>query len=195
MPLMSVALLEGAGATRVPAPCDPRQDGWRDQEVHGEFYRKFRFAQLVPSARKGPTKTLRATDQKSGVTLKGRLDALVRTADGKYHIVDYKTAYPREEVPDYHQLQLDGYAFLLERNGYRPVAGGVLLHFMPEHGDLTEGRFPFEITPVRVAVNPSRIPRILFRAKRILEMESPPTPSKDCDMCRWRRDVEETLSR
>jgi ATP-dependent exoDNAse (exonuclease V) beta subunit len=42
----------------------------------------------------GPTKTLKATDPKSGVTLKGRLDALVRTANGKYHIVDYKTAYP-----------------------------------------------------------------------------------------------------
>jgi predicted RecB family nuclease len=143
----------------------------------------------------GPTKTLKATDPKSGATLKGRLDALVRTADGKYHIVDYKTAYPREEAPDYHQLQLDGYAFLLERNGYKPVAGGVLLHFMPEHGDLTDGRFPFEITPVRVAVNPARIPRILFRARRILEMESPPHPSEDCEWCKWRREVKEILSR
>jgi CRISPR/Cas system-associated exonuclease Cas4 (RecB family) len=142
----------------------------------------------------GPTKTLQATDPKSGVTLRGRLDALVMTADG-YHIVDYKTSKPKEEVPEYYQMQLDGYAFLLERNGYAPVAGGVLLHFMPEEGDLTRGRVPFEITPVRVDVHPGRIPRILSRARRILEMESPPPPSDDCEWCGWRREIEETLSK
>ena len=141
----------------------------------------------------GPTPTLRATYSESGVTLRGRLDALVRTADGRYHVVDYKTASPREEVPEYYQLQLDGYAFLLERNGYSPVASGVLLHFMPEEGDLTEGRVPFEITPVRVPVDPSRIPPILYRARRVLEMEAPPPPDDDCEMCGWRREVGETL--
>lgn len=140
----------------------------------------------------GSTKTLEVIDPESGVTLRGRLDALVRAAEG-YYIVDYKTAKPREEVPEYYQLQLDGYAFLLEGSGYKPVAGGVLLHFMPEHGDLTEGRFPFEITPVRVAVNPGRIPGILSKGRKILEMTSPPPPSEDCEWCGWRRDVEEIL--
>lgn len=141
----------------------------------------------------GPTKTLEVAEPRSGVTVSGRLDALVRSKEG-YHIVDYKTASPKEEVPEYYQTQLDGYAYLLEGNGYRPVAGGVLLYFMPEHGDLTEGRVPFEITPVRAEVDPGRIPRILSRARRILEMVSPPPPSKDCEMCEWWREIREALS-
>lgn len=124
----------------------------------------------------------------------GRLDALVR-AEGGYHIVDYKTARPKEEVPEYYQTQLDGYAYLLEGNGYRPVAGGVLLHFMPAEGDLTEGRVPFEITPVWSEMDPSRIPAVLSRVREVLEMEAPPPPSEDCEMCEWWGEIRETLSK
>jgi CRISPR/Cas system-associated exonuclease Cas4 (RecB family) len=141
----------------------------------------------------GESGQLEATDSESGVVLRGKLDAFVRADDGKYVVVDYKASSPREEVLEYHRLQLDGYAFLLEKNGYSPVSEGILLHFMPAHGDLTERRFPFEITPVHVQVNPSRIPPILSRARKIIEMESPPAPDENCGMCRWRIEVERKL--
>ncbi len=138
--------------------------------------------------------TLRATDPATGITLAGKLDALARTEDGKYHVVDYKTGRPPEEVPYYYQMQLDGYAYLLERNGFEPVAGGVLLYFTPQHGDLGEGLFPFKITPVRASVDSSRVLSTLARVKEILDMTAPPTRSEDCEMCMWREQVESTLS-
>jgi len=133
----------------------------------------------------GATGKLRATDPSSGVTLKGMLDAVVLTPDGRHYIVDYKTASPREEVPDYYRMQLDGYAFLLEGNGM-PVAGGALLYFTPERGDLSEGKIPFRITPVRAEVDSRRVLRPLMQARKILEMEEPPEPKDGCQWCEWR---------
>lgn len=137
--------------------------------------------------------TLRATDPATGITVAGKLDALVKTPDGKYHVVDYKTGRPPEEVPNYYQMQLDGYAYLLERNGFEPVAGGVLLYFTPQPGDLSEGLFPFKITAVRASVDSSRVLGALARAKEILDATTPPPRSEDCEMCMWREQVEHTL--
>jgi len=139
------------------------------------------------------SQALRATDPATGITVVGKLDALVKTADGKYHIIDYKTGRPPEEVPNYYQMQLDGYAYLLEQNGLRPVEGGTLLYFTPEHGDLWEGLFPFRITSVQTEVDPRRIPSVLALAKEILDLPTPPPRSEDCEMCMWREQVEQTL--
>lgn len=143
----------------------------------------------------GASQTLKAVDLQSNIVVKGRLDALVKTANGKYYIIDYKTGRPPEVVPDSYQMQLDGYAFLLERNGYKPVAGGVLLYFTPKEGDLTERMFPFSVTPVHVSVNSSRVPPVLLEARRILEMEAPPPHASSCELCRWRREAGVTLSK
>ncbi len=138
--------------------------------------------------------TLRATDPSTGITVAGKLDALAQTSNGDYVIVDYKTGRPPEEIPYYYQMQLDGYAYLLERNGFKPVAGGVLLYFTPKHGDLGEGLFPFRTTPVRAAVDSSRVLSALSRAKEILDMTAPPPRSEDCETCMWREQAEQSLS-
>ncbi len=140
------------------------------------------------------SQTLRATDPATGINVVGKLDALVKTADVKYHIIDYKTGRPPEEVPNYYQMQLDGYAYLLEQNDFRPVVGGTLLYFTPKRGDLSEGLFPFKITAVRAEVDPSRIPPVLALAKEILDLPTPPPRNEDCEMCMWREQVEQTLS-
>ncbi len=140
------------------------------------------------------SQTLKATDSSTGITVTGKLDALVKTLDGKYYIVDYKTGRPRQEVPNYYQMQLDGYAYLLEQNGFRPVGGGVLLYFTPSHGDLSEGLFPFKITAVRTGVDPSRVPPVLARAKQIISSPTPPPRNEDCGFCMWREQVEQALS-
>jgi CRISPR/Cas system-associated exonuclease Cas4 (RecB family) len=138
--------------------------------------------------------TMRAKDPDTGITIRGVLDALVRTTGGKYVVIDYKTGRPPEEIPNYYQMQLDGYAYLLDQNGLRPVEGGVLLYFTPALGDISEGLFPFKITAVRAKVDPSRIPPVLAQAKKILEMDLPPDRSEDCEMCIWREHVEKALS-
>lgn len=139
-------------------------------------------------------RAMRAKDQSTGITLKGILDALVRTPEGEYIVIDYKTGKPPKEIPNYYQMQLDGYAYLLEQNDLKPVGGGVLLYFTPAHGDISEGFFPFKITAVRARVDPSRIPPALAQAKKILDMDLPPARSEDCQMCMWLEQVRQILS-
>ncbi|MEM2874679.1 MAG: PD-(D/E)XK nuclease family protein [Candidatus Hadarchaeales archaeon] len=136
----------------------------------------------------GP-RSLSARDPESGLVLKGRLDAFLREKDGSYVVVDYKVSSPKEEVNENYKLQLDGYAYLLEKNGLAPVSKGVLLHFMPVNGDIADGRIPFDIKPVYVRVEPERIPGILGLARKIIDMKEPPPSSDDCEWCRWRREV------
>ncbi len=49
---------------------------------------------------------------------------------GRYHTVDYKTARAKSEVPEYCQIQLDAYAYLLERKGHQ-IGRCFLLYIMP----------------------------------------------------------------
>ncbi|MGC8816340.1 MAG: PD-(D/E)XK nuclease family protein [Candidatus Hadarchaeum sp.] len=139
-------------------------------------------------------KTLTATDPASGITLRGKLDALVQSPDKGYHIIDYKTGRPPREIPRYYQMQLDGYAYLLEHNGYGPVMGGFLLYFTPEPGNISESCFPFKITAVPAKTDSSRVLPVLAKARKILELERPPPRSEDCEMCLWLEQVGRVLS-
>ncbi|HDI12610.1 MAG: hypothetical protein DRN83_01680 [Hadesarchaea archaeon] len=132
---------------------------------------------------------LKAEDDSTGVVLKGLLDALVKDPTDMYYVIDYKTGRPQENVPDYYQTQLDGYAYLLEQNGFKPVAGGVLLYFTPNPGEISDKFFPFKITPVRARVNPDRIPKVLEHVKKILELENPPPRNESCETCMWLEQV------
>jgi len=137
--------------------------------------------------------TLKAADPASGITLRGKLDAMVQARDGSYHVIDYKTGRPPREVPNYYQMQLDGYAWLLERNGYGPVGGGCLLYFTPEPGDVEERCFPFKITPLAAKLDSNRVPPVLAKAREILDSETPPQRAEDCEMCLWLEQVGKTL--
>lgn len=131
----------------------------------------------------GATKLLEAFEPESKVTVKGKLDALVETDEG-YWIVDYKTSKSQNEVPKYYQAQLDGYAFLVEKN-IGKVAGGGLLYFYPKNGDLTNGNVPFDITWVKANLNSQNIIPLLGKVREILNTPSPPASNKDCEMCKW----------
>ncbi|MEM3401830.1 MAG: PD-(D/E)XK nuclease family protein [Candidatus Hadarchaeales archaeon] len=136
-------------------------------------------------------KSLRALDEETGITLTGKLDALVEGEDGRYHIIDYKTAQVKTETPGYYQWQMDGYAYLLSKNHLVPIGKGYLIYFMPEQGDLSAHTITFKITPVEVDVDPSRVPSLLKKIKEIAESTRPPQPAEGCQMCQWRKNLRE----
>ncbi|MFN4133115.1 MAG: PD-(D/E)XK nuclease family protein [Candidatus Hadarchaeales archaeon] len=136
-------------------------------------------------------KWLRATDEETGITVNGKLDALVEGEDGKYHIVDYKTATAKAETPGYYQWQMDGYAYLLSKNHLVPIGKGYLIYFMPVEGNLSTQTFTFQITSVEVEVDPGRVPPLLKKIREIVESDIPPRPAERCQMCMWRRKLSE----
>jgi len=137
---------------------------------------------------------LEALDDTSKVVLRGTPDAIAIGKDNRCYVVDYKTASPKLETPEYYQLQLDAYAWLLEQNDFAPLGGAYLLYFSPLDSDISRRFFEFDVTAVRVEVNPKRIPPLLLRARNVLESRDPPPPSENCEWCAWRRKVRKFLS-
>lgn len=130
---------------------------------------------------------IETTDPGSGVTLTGRLDDLLKEPDGGYRIVDYKSGKPGEEKAHrYYQHQMDGYAYLVEAAGYRPVRDALLIFFEPVKGEALErGMVEFRITPQPLRTDPERVPGLLKRAREILDLKEPPEPGPGCEWCEW----------
>jgi len=138
---------------------------------------------------------LESEDPESGVILTGIPDAIAIGNDGQCYVVDYKTAAPKFEIPSYYQTQLDAYAWLLKQNDFAPIGGAYLLYFSPIDADISERLFPFDVTAVKVEVNPDRIPVLLMNAKKIIELQEPPEPSENCEWCVWRRNTRDLLKK
>ncbi len=130
---------------------------------------------------------LEATDPESGVTLTGRLDDLLKEPGGAHRVIDYKSGRPGlEKAQRYYQHQMDGYAYLAEASGYKPVKDAVLVFFEPVKGEaLDRGQVEFRITPQPLWTNPKRVPALLLQAREILERKEPPRAGPECEWCGW----------
>ena len=137
------------------------------------------------------------TDPKSGVTLRGEPDEVLRLKGATYHILDYKTArltanaqgmYPRYEA------QLNAYAYIGSRMAFSPVSGLSLIYFEPDtdvEADpglavRTREEFLLGFTPKlqTVEMKPdSFIEDLLARARELLEMDTPPAGIAGCQEC------------
>lgn len=121
----------------------------------------------------------------AGTEFKGALDDLLVTATGTYAPLDFKTrGYPRKDDTHMHyQLQMDSYAYLLERNGF-PSAGFALLLFYHPVKVTGSHQVEFVADPVSIATSPTRAEEAFSRAVACLQAEEP-EPSPSCGFCRW----------
>jgi len=137
-------------------------------------------------------------DPRSGVTLRGEPDDVLRLEDSGYHIVDYKTArlsasadamYPAYEV------QLNAYAYIGRQTLYSPVSGLSLIYLDPDTDldsfpgwlDRSEEDFMLGFTtklrPVELKPE-GYIEQLLQQADEICSTEKPPKPTPGCQDCR-----------
>ncbi|MGB6836488.1 MAG: PD-(D/E)XK nuclease family protein [Dehalococcoidia bacterium] len=145
------------------------------------------FPPLIPSVegRPVPPGVREWSDPTTGLVLAGRLDACIEVDGPLYVPVDHKTrgSPPNGTHPAY-QLQLDGYALLLEVNG-RPSAGyGLLIYYMPRPGQLHEG-LPIAVQIDTVQTDPERAQRWMRDAREVLDLPEPPPSSPACEYCAW----------
>lgn len=136
-------------------------------------------------------------DPATGIRLTGAADAIIRTLDGEYLILDFKTArYSRhqDELLPMYQVQLNGYAYIAQRTGLNPVTGIGLVYCEPVT-KLTEEQLaavvksdgffmPFKVKGVALPLDPEAIiPRLLRKAKDILDLDRPPQAAEGCSDC------------
>lgn len=140
--------------------------------------------------------TFWADDFETGIRLTGAADAIFRTLDGGYAILDFKTArysQHQDDLRPMYETQLNGYAWIAEKRGFSPVTAIGLLYCEPTIR-LTEEMLPrlvkrngflipFKVKGLPLRLETETIPVLLRRAKDILELAKPPGSADECKDC------------
>lgn len=134
---------------------------------------------------------------KEEMTLSGIPDLIFERPDGSFAIVDYKTArYTGNQdsfIPVY-QIQLNGYAYIAEGTGYKPVRDLFLVYFEPPskevYEQITDGHtnkdgfeMPFKPLIHRIKKDAKEVERLLKKAEQAYSSEKAPKGLDGCEDC------------
>lgn len=135
-------------------------------------------------------------DSKNNILLTGVPDEIFQKDDNSYFIADYKTAKftnTQDELLPMYRVQLNAYAYIAERVGYKPISGLGLVYYEP-FTDISAGNvksftmengfsmhFSGKLLPIEL--NPGSIVPLLTRVREIYEQPNPPTMAgcKNCE--------------
>lgn len=128
----------------------------------------------------------RLVDEALGAVLRGGVDDLLETDDGRLVVLDYKTrgSPPRGDgAPDYYRRQVSLYHLLLGAAGHPTADHAYLLYYYPD-AVIGSGTVTFRTDLVRVEVDVAAARRLLEDA--VVALDGPlPRPGSDCEFCEW----------
>lgn len=136
-------------------------------------------------------------DQETDILLTGVPDEILyNEADESYLIVDYKTARyteTQDKLLPMYEVQLNAYAYIGDRVGFKPVTGLALLYYEPqtEVSDSNIDSFTlddgfsmnFSGHLKKIKLNTSQIPTLLQKVRTIYDKPNPPTGLQGCKDC------------
>lgn len=135
-------------------------------------------------------------DSATQIVLRGTPDAIFKLRDGARAIIDYKTAKftaHQDELFPMYEAQLNAYAHIAERTGLGPVSKLALVYTEPvadktateKDPNMTDDgfRLDFKAHILPVEIKPKLVPRLLSKAKDILDSPSPPAGLEGCGDC------------
>ena len=184
-------------------------DAFSKRAILAYFERYHRFPPWIAGrwsdARPLPTphhSAFRLTDPETGIVLTGVPDLLLGLPNDRLAILDLKTARfsdHQDELLPMYRIQLNGYALIAEGLGMGHVEALGLVYCEPPAGDggghldacVGDRGFtmPFRATAVPVGLDRALIAPLLERAKRILDMKTPPEAREGCGECRMVREM------
>ena len=132
------------------------------------------------------------------ITLTGIPDLLFERPDGSFAIVDYKTAKytgNQDQLMPIYQIQLNGYAYIAEAIGLKPVKDLYLVYFEPPYKEtyeaITDGHtngegfeMPFKPVIHKIRREPKEIGKLLEKASNVYELTKPPKGIIGCKDCK-----------
>jgi hypothetical protein len=136
--------------------------------------------------------------EKENITLSGILDLLFKRRNGDFIIVDYKTAKytdNQDQLMPIYQIQHNGYAYIAEAIGYKPVKDLYLVHFESPHKEMYEAitdgytngngfEMPFKPKIHKTKRDNKDIDRLLEKASNIYEQGNAPEGLVECKDCK-----------
>ncbi len=132
------------------------------------------------------------TDEETGSLLRGKMDDCFINSEGELVVMDNKTlSGDFKEIRDSYKLQLECYAFLLEKNGHKVGKHGYLIYFVPDKTGDPENGIKFTTEVKHLNLDTKRVPEIFRQSVKIASLKSPPKHHKECQTCLWVQEVVE----
>lgn len=132
------------------------------------------------------------------ITFTGVPDLLFERHNGDFVIVDYKTAKytgNQDSFMPVYQIQLNGYAYIAEMLGHKPIKDLYLIYFEPPYKEMYEAisdghtnhdgfEMPFKPKIHKIKRDTKEVERLLDRASQIYELKEPPKGLDGCKDCK-----------
>ena len=146
-------------------------------------------------------KGVRAKSIKTNFTIYGSIDDIWLNKDtDEVVILDYKATSTKEKInyvtslKSYHKSylrQLDFYAYLLKLNKFKVFKTGywILCNAREESQKTFDNNLNFKIDLLSYDVNTDYIEGTLVELEKCYNSEKIPSPSPNCDTCRWQRET------
>ena len=138
------------------------------------------------------------TDERTGIKLTGVPDDIFQMEDGRYFIVDYKTARftgNQDSLMPIYRVQLNGYSLIFEKLGLGKIGGIGLCYYEPQGqapverdigGFIRQDGFvmPFQAHLKRLELNPEGVVNpLLKQVRKIWDMKQVPAAKEGCRDC------------
>src|SRR5271157_1687692 len=139
---------------------------------------------------------------KSQCYINGRFDAMIEFDDGSYGIIDYKTSEAKDEQAAFYSRQLSAYAYALEHPapnalGLSPISRLGLFILTPDRYERTASNamvFVNKATWMDVPRDDKAFLALLGEVVAVLDAPTPPKSSEECDVCNYRKSMQEFLA-
>ena len=132
----------------------------------------------------------------TNIRLTGVPDWILDSTEGSYFIVDYKTAKfsgTQDKLLPVYEAQLNAYAYIAERVGFKPVRGLGVVYFEPVTAISVDDLDSFTLEDgfsmhfsgrfLQVEVKPDSIPPLLKRVRHIYDLPQRPKGVEGCRDC------------
>jgi len=130
-------------------------------------------------------------DKKLNAILSGKMDDCFIDSKNRLVVMDNKTASPdSEEFLHVYHMQLNVYAFLLQKNGFKTMDHGYLVFYTAEKGDPQKGVI-FKVTVKKLKLHPQKALKVFRYAVSLVRRPRQPKSHKDCETCQWLRGLGE----
>jgi CRISPR/Cas system-associated exonuclease Cas4 (RecB family) len=165
---------------------DKYRSGGLPPLLKGKLHLKLADQQIVERLRRH----IGWEDSETKAVLHGRMDDCFIDKSGALVVMDNKTKTKEvPEVEDDHVFQLEAYAFLLAKNGFKVSDIGYIVYFVADkESDLEKGvKFQTDIKPVRL--HTGRVLPVFRKAVEVAGKARPPAHHKECETCIWVKEI------
>ncbi len=123
----------------------------------------------------------------------GAIDDLWENGDGEYAVVDYKATAKDGKIEaldqEWHggyKRQMEIYQWLLRKKGYRVSNTGYFVYCNGKTDEKAfDAKLEFDVTVIPYEGNDDWVEGALMNAKKILDSDTMPESSPDCDYCKF----------